>query len=131
MKKFLASLAAFVAVVAIALTFAACSTGGTYRFEKATASVLGISTEYTAGQEMPGVGKLDTDSFTLELNNDGTCKIKVFGSATLQSGTWSEEDGTITFNISGITLGKATRDGDRITFTYGFSGLSLTVTLKK
>lgn len=125
MKKFAVSLVAILAVVVMALSFAACG-AGKYKFESLTVGVGSLSKTYSVGEEYGGV-ELSKDWFTLELKNDGTCSIKTNDKDSAQTGTWKEENGVITFDVEGLTIGKATKDGSRITFDYGV----MKITLKK
>lgn len=126
MKKFAISLVALLSVVVMAFAFTACGASGKYKFESVTVGVGPLSKTYEVGDEYLGT-KLSKDWFTLELNSDGTCSIKTNDKDSVQTGTWTEEDGVITFDVSGLTIGKATKDGNRITFNYGV----MKITLKK
>ena len=126
MKKFAVSLVALLSVVVMALAFTACGASGKYKFESMTVGVGSLSKTYTVGDEYGGK-ELTADWFTLELNNDGTCSIKTNDKDSAQTGTWTEEDGVVTFDVSGLTIGKATKDGNKITFDYGV----MKITLKK
>lgn len=126
MKKIAISIVALLSVVVMALAFTACGASGKYKFESVTAGIGALSKTYEVGDEYLGV-ELTKDWFTLELNNDGTCSIKAFDSDSAKAGTWTEENGVITFDVQGIAIGKATKDGNRITFDYGL----LKITLKK
>ena len=129
MKKFAISLVAILSVVVMALSFAGCGASGKYKFESMTVKILGSETTVKAGEEYNGQ-ELSKDSFVLELNSDGTCSFTAFGSDSVSTGTWEEEDGVL--KISGFALKNVTRDGSRITFEYSFLGLtSATITLKK
>ena len=114
----------------MAFSFAACSASGTYKFDSMTVKILTEETTYKAGDEYNGK-KLETDSVKLILNGDGTCSIKLMDSESESTGTWTEEDGTITFDVAGLPFSKATRDGSKITFSYSLFGVSVSITLKK
>lgn len=126
MKKFAISLVALLSVVVMALAFTACGASGKYKFESVTVGIGSLSKTYEVGDEYLGV-ELTKDWFTLELNSDGTCSIKTNDSDSAKTGTWTEEDGKIKFDVEGLTIGKATKDGSRITFDYG----AMKITLKK
>lgn len=126
MKKFAISLVAILSVFVMALSFAACGASGKYKFESMTVGVGALSKTYEVGDEYLGT-ELSKDWFTLELKSDGTCSIKTNDSESAKAGTWTEEDGVVTFNVSGVSIGKATKDGNRITFDYGV----MKITLKK
>lgn len=126
MKKFAITLVAILSVVVMALSFTACGASGKYKFESLTVGVGSLSKTYEVGDEYLGV-ELSKDWFTLELNSDGTCSIKTNDNDSAKAGTWTEEDGIVTFNVSGISISKATKDGSRITFDYGI----MKITLKK
>ena len=110
----------------MAISFAACGVEGKYKFESMTVKILGAETTFHAGEEYLGQ-ELSKDWFTLELNNDGTCAVKTNESNTAVKGTWTEEDGVIKFDVVGISIGKATREGNKIILNYGI----MTITLKK
>ena len=130
MKKIAATLVAILSVLVLALSLASCEgeigKSGKYKFESLTVSVMGVETTLKAGEEYFGQ-TLTEDWFVLELKKDGTCVIKAEGDEA-ETGTWTEKDGVITFNVSGVSIGKATKDGNRLTFSYGSN---LKVTLKK
>lgn len=126
MKKFAISIVALLSVVVMALCFTACGTSGTYKFESMTVGVGALSKTYEVGDEYLGT-ELTKDWFVLELNSDGTCSIKTNDNDSAKAGNWTEEDGVITFDVQGIAIGKATKDGSRITFDYGL----MKITLKK
>ena len=121
MKKIALTLVALLSVVAIALSFAACGAKGTYKFESAKIGPL----TYYAGDEIPVIGSINKNDFTLKLNDDGTCSIKVYNNDSVKTGKWTEEDGKIKFDIEGLTIGEATRDGDTITFMFGVGYFTL------
>ena len=123
MKKFAVSLVAVLAVIIMAFSFTACSAKGKYKFESVTIA----NKTYKAGEEIPFVGKIDKDDFVLELNKDGSCSIKTYNNDSLKTGTWKEEDGKIKFDVEGISIGEATRDGNKISFYFVIG----TFTLKK
>lgn len=123
MKKIAVALVALLSVMVMALAFTACGASGKYKFESVKIGNL----TYEAGDSIPLVGSIEKDDFVLELNNDGTCSIKVYNSDSAKTGTWTEEDGKIKFNVSGLTIGEATCDGNRITFYFVIG----TFTLKK
>ena len=127
MKKIAVSLVAILSVLVMALSFAACGGSDKYKFESLTVSVMGVEvTTFKVGEEYYNI-TLSEDWFVLELKKNGTCVIKAEGDEA-ETGTWTEKDGVITFNVSGVKIGKATKDGNRLTFSYGNN---LKVTLKK
>ena len=107
----------------MALSFSACSAKGKYKFESVTIA----NKTYKAGEEIPVIGTINKDDFVLELNKDGTCSMKAYNSDSAKSGTWKEENDKIKFDISGLTIGEATRDGNKISFYFVIG----TFTLKK
>ena len=134
MKKFAVSLVALLAVVIMAFSFTACNASGTYKFNSMTVTTaLGQETTYKVGDKFK-VGneevKITKDWYTLDLNKDGTCSIVVQGESA-KSGTWEENDGEITFSVAGIPFNKATKDGNKITFTYDLLLVKYEITLKK
>ena len=126
MKKITLSLVTLISVLVMAFSFAACGAGGTYKFDSLSVGVGSLSKTYSVGEEYLG-RKLEAGDYTLVLKGDNTCTIKLGENESEKTGTWKEEDGKITFDVSGVTIGKATRDGSKITFDYG----GLKITLKK
>lgn len=126
MKKLAISLLSILAVAVLCFSFAGCGANGTYKFESLTVGVGSLSKTYSVGEEYLGQ-ELTVDWFTIKLENNGECSIKVNDSDSAKAGTWKEEDGKITFSVEGIDIGAATRDGNKITFNYGV----MQITLKK
>ncbi|MDE7083304.1 MAG: hypothetical protein K2O89_06365 [Clostridia bacterium] len=115
MKKLLAALVSSLAIVALCITLAACSTTitGTWKFHKASGTVSGLEINYEVGKEMNGV-KITEDFIVLTINEDKTFEMKMamMGEDSV-TGEWKEEDGKyylvvdgqeVEMTLSGTTL---------------------------
>ena len=106
MKKIrTALLMAIIAVFGIAM-FAACGSSkeGVYKFYSLTQEENGLKTEYHVGDEIEANTKLTEDFAKIELTEDGTCVVTLYGKTN--TGTWvlnQEDSDKIDITVNGIT----------------------------
>ncbi|MDE7168065.1 MAG: copper resistance protein NlpE [Clostridia bacterium] len=118
MKKVLAALVSSLAVVALCVCLAACSTSitGTWKFYKASGTVSGMEINYEVGKEIAGGVKISEDFIVLTINEDNTYEMKsaMMGEET-QKGTWEQKDGKYYLNVEGESI-EMTVKGSTLTF---------------
>ena len=118
MKKLLAALVSSLAVVALCVTLAACSTTitGTWKFSKATGNVGGLEVNYEVGKEIAGGVTITEDFVVLTINEDNTFEMKMamMGEESVK-GEWKEEDGKYYLTVDGESI-EMTLNGKTLTF---------------
>ncbi len=94
MKKLTMAIVSALLLVCM-MVMTGCSIGspaGTYKFESMSASGEGIEINLEVGEEYMGM-TLTEDFIVIELREDGTCLLTMFGEGI--EGTWVKEDKTI------------------------------------
>ncbi len=117
MKKVIASIVTVIAVFALCLTLAACSTGiaGTYKFESMSMDQGGLKIELKVGESYMGVS-LSEDAIVMTVKDDNTFEIKMnMGDETTETGTWEEKDGKYYLTADGETI-EVALDGNTLKF---------------
>ena len=118
MKKVLAALVSALAIVALCVCMAACSTSitGTWKFHKASGTVSGMEINYEVGKEIAGGVKITEEFIVLTINDDNTYEMKsaMMGDET-QKGTWEEKDGKYYLIVEGQSV-EMTVSGSTLTF---------------
>ncbi len=126
MKKFFVAI--LVGMIACAcFLFTGCSSKGTYKFEKMSVSVQGISVSMAIGDEYMGE-QLTEDFVTLTLDKDKTATLRISlgtGYDDVMIGTWSEKKDEVYLVFEDETV-IATKDGK--TLTGKFDGATFTLT---
>lgn len=120
MKKFKVMLITTLVFVIGALMLVACggSKAGVYKLDSVT---VGEQT-YKIGDELPGMGKLDEDTFgTLELKDDGTFVVTV-GGKEMSKGDWKEDGDNVVMTANGV---EATYVCDGSTLTQETEGMKI------
>ena len=118
MKKVLAAFVSSLAIVALCVCMAACSTGitGTWKFYKASGNVSGMEINYEVGTEITDGVKITEEFIVLTINEDNTFEMKsaMMGDEA-QKGTWEEKDGKYYLNVEGESI-EMTIKGSTLTF---------------
>ena len=118
MKKVVAAIVSSLAIVALCICMAACSTGitGTWKFHKASGSAYGIEINYEVGKEIAPGMKINEDFMVLTINEDNTYELKseLMGDST-QKGTWEQKDGKYYLNVEGESV-EMSVSGSTLTF---------------
>lgn len=135
MKKMKICLVGILTLMLTLVCFVACGgVAGTYKFKSMKSNVGGVEISYEAGQELPGVGKLDENYMVLELKSDGTVVASTNGEVEEDAEsamTWEEVDGKIVFKTAGVEVMTATVDGSTMTISQNTAGVSVTIVLEK
>lgn len=118
MKKVLAAIVSSLAIVALCVCFAACSTSitGTWKFSKASGNAGGVEINYNVGDEItPGV-KITEDFVVLTINEDNTFEMKMamMGDESF-TGEWKEEGGKYYLTVEGESV-EMTLSGSTLSF---------------
>lgn len=138
MKKVVAVIAVFVAIIAISIMSAACSNDsitGTYKFSKVSFTYNGQINLFEVGQEFNGM-TLTEDSYVLTVKKDGTFTVTSLlpGEEEAQNGTWKSENGQYIFTVEGQVY-EVTLSGAQLTLSttqsMAYGDMTESITFKK